>query len=153
MKLSKLKSMLQDVIATLIAETDRNLSDKDIDYLINYALYEILNPQKDYVDDRPCDTEAPEQTTDNVIKVNFKWHNVIGLGVLIKHQHLKVNIVLCHVLRLKIIANIRKGRREIPVYTTVCIAIKLMRIGATPWINIVTMSANKNIGNKLETEE
>ena len=30
MKLSKLKSMLQDVIATLIAETDRNLSDKDI---------------------------------------------------------------------------------------------------------------------------
>ena len=65
-------SMLQDVIATLITETDRNVSDKDIDYLINYALYEILNPQKDYVDDRPCDTEAPEQTTDNVIKVNFK---------------------------------------------------------------------------------
>lgn len=72
MKLSKLKSMLQDVIATVIAETDLNLSDKDIDYLINYALYEILNPQKDYVDDRPCDTEAPEQTTDNVIKINFK---------------------------------------------------------------------------------
>ena len=55
-----------------------DLSDQEIGKLIDYAMYEILNPPKQSVrdrilnevttDDRPCDTEAP----DNVVRVNFK---------------------------------------------------------------------------------
>jgi hypothetical protein len=71
-----------------------DLSDQEIGKLIDYAMYEVLNPPKRsakdrilsrdfgrwqskivgpgekimHYDDRPCDTEAP----DNVVRVDFK---------------------------------------------------------------------------------
>jgi len=78
MKLSVLKKELTKVIDLVRNETDmENMSDQEVEHLINYAMYEILylpkkksatNKVVTSTDDRPCDTEA----SDNVIKVNFK---------------------------------------------------------------------------------
>jgi hypothetical protein len=106
MKLETLKQMMIEVMDQVRDGTDvDNLSDQEIGKLIDYAMYEILNPpkrsakdrilSKDFgrwqskvidpkdvpfksqfknshtiaiTDDRPCDTEAP----DNVVRVNFK---------------------------------------------------------------------------------
>jgi hypothetical protein len=79
MKLETLKQMMREVIDQVRDGTDvDDLSDQEIGKLIDYAMYEILNPPKQSVrdrilnevttDDRPCDTEAP----DNVVRVNFK---------------------------------------------------------------------------------
>jgi hypothetical protein len=79
MKLETLKQMMREVIDQVRDGTDvDDLSDQEIGKLIEYAMYEILNPPKQSVrdrilnevttDDRPCDTEAP----DNVVRVNFK---------------------------------------------------------------------------------
>jgi len=95
MKLETLKQMMREVMDQVRDGTDvDDLSDQEIGKLIDYAMYEILNPPKRsakdrilsrdfgrwqskivgpgekimHYDDRPCDTEAP----DNVIKVNFK---------------------------------------------------------------------------------
>ena len=77
MKLTTLKKEMTKVIKLVRKNTDvDNLSNQEIEHLINYAMYEILYLPKKSVtnkvitssDDRPCDTEAP----DNVIKVNFK---------------------------------------------------------------------------------
>ena len=102
MKLTTLKKEMTKVIKLVRKNTDiDNLSNQEIEHLINYVMYEILylpkNSAKDRImpkvssqivdpkdvpfnsafknshtvaitDDRPCDTEAP----DNVIKVNFK---------------------------------------------------------------------------------
>jgi len=102
MKLTTLKKEMTKVIKLVRKNTDiDNLSNQEIEHLINYAMYEILylpkKSAKDRImpkvssqivdpkdvpfnsafknshtvaitDDRPCDTEAP----DNVIKVNFK---------------------------------------------------------------------------------
>ena len=77
MKLTTLKKEMTKVIKLVRKNTDvDNLSNQEIEHLINYAMYEILYlPKKSATnkvitssDDRPCDTEAP----DNVIKVNFK---------------------------------------------------------------------------------
>ena len=72
MKLETLKQMMREVIDQVRDGTDvDDLSDQEIGKLIDYAMYEILNPPKRSViinDDRPCDTEAP----DNVVRVNFK---------------------------------------------------------------------------------
>ena len=81
MKLETLKQMMREVIDQVREHTDVDeLTDQEIGKLIDYAMYEILNPPKrsakdrilsrDFMhyDDRPCDTEAP----DNVVRVNFK---------------------------------------------------------------------------------
>jgi len=78
MKLSVLKRELTKVIDLVRNETDiENMSDQEVEHLINYAMYEILYlPKKKSTaskvttstDDRPCDTEA----SDNVVRVNFK---------------------------------------------------------------------------------
>jgi len=106
MKLETLKQMMIEVMDQVRDGTDvDNLSDQEIGKLIDYAMYEILNPPKrsakdrilsrDFgrwqskvidpkdvpfksqfknshtiaiTDDRPCDTEAP----DNVVRVDFK---------------------------------------------------------------------------------
>tara|TARA_Y100000114_G_scaffold2987_1_gene2451 strand:+ start:153 stop:386 length:234 start_codon:yes stop_codon:yes gene_type:complete len=77
MKLTTLKKEMTKVIKLVRKNTDiDNLSNQEIEHLINYVMYEILYlPKKSATnkvitpsDDRPCDTEAP----DNVIKVNFK---------------------------------------------------------------------------------
>tara|TARA_R100000700_G_C3057693_1_gene73914 strand:+ start:59 stop:367 length:309 start_codon:yes stop_codon:yes gene_type:complete len=102
MKLETLKQMMREVIDQVRDGTDvDDLSDQEIGKLIDYAMYEILNPPKRsakdriipkvssqivdpkdvpfnnafknshtvaITDDRPCDTEAP----DNVVRVNFK---------------------------------------------------------------------------------
>ena len=95
MKLETLKQIMREVMDQVRDGTDvDDLSDQEIGKLIDYAMYEILNPPKRsakdrilsrdfgrwqskivglgekimHYDDRPCDTEAP----DNVIKVNFK---------------------------------------------------------------------------------
>ena len=106
MKLETLKQMMIEVMDQVRDGTDvDNLSDQEIGKLIDYAMYEILNPpkrsakdrilSKDFgrwqskvidpkdvpfksqfknshtiaiTDDRPCDTEAP----DNVVRVDFK---------------------------------------------------------------------------------
>jgi|TARA_E500000318_G_scaffold82448_1_gene77823 4-alpha-glucanotransferase len=106
MKLETLKQMMREVIDQVREHTDVDeLTDQEIGKLIDYAMYEILNPPKksakdrilsrDFgrwqskvvdpkdvpfksqfknshtvaiTDDRPCDTEAP----DNVVRVNFK---------------------------------------------------------------------------------
>ena len=81
MKLETLKQMMREVIDQVREHTDVDeLTDQEIGKLIDYAMYEILNPPKKsakdrilsrdfmHYDDRPCDTEAP----DNVVKVNFK---------------------------------------------------------------------------------
>ena len=77
MKLTTLKKEMTKVIELVKKNTKVNdLSNQEIEHLINYAMYEILYlPKKSVVnksattsDDRPCDTEA----SDNVIKVNFK---------------------------------------------------------------------------------
>tara|TARA_R100000005_G_C4845884_1_gene114845 strand:+ start:63 stop:383 length:321 start_codon:yes stop_codon:yes gene_type:complete len=106
MKLETLKQMMVEVMDQVRDGTDiDNLSDQEIGKLIDYAMYEILNPPKrsakdriisrDFgrwqskvvdpkdvpfksqfknshtiaiTDDRPCDTEAP----DNVVRVDFK---------------------------------------------------------------------------------
>ena len=81
MKLETLKQMMREVIDQVREHTDVDeLTDQEIGKLIDYAMYEILNPPKrsakdrilsrDFMhyDDRPCDTEAP----DNVVKVIFK---------------------------------------------------------------------------------
>mgnify|MGYP003116026306 FL=1 len=77
MELTTLKKEMTKVIELVKKNTDiDNLSNQEIEHLINYAMYEILYlPKKSATnrmitssDDRPCDTEAP----DNVIKVNFK---------------------------------------------------------------------------------
>ena len=87
MKLETLKQMMREVIDQVRDGTDvDDLSDQEIGKLIDYAMYEILNPPKrsakDRIlsrdfgrwqskivsDDRPCDTEAP----DNVVRVDFK---------------------------------------------------------------------------------
>ena len=106
MKLETLKQMMREVIDQVRDGTDvDDLSDQEIGKLIDYAMYEILNPPKRsakdriipkvssqivdpkdvpfnnafknshtvaITDDRPCDTEAP----DNVVRVNFKWLSV-----------------------------------------------------------------------------
>ena len=87
MKLETLKQMMIEVMDQVREHTDvDDLSDREICKLIDYVMYEILNPPKrsakDRIlsrdfgrwqskvvdDDRPCDTEAP----DNVVRVNFK---------------------------------------------------------------------------------
>ena len=95
MKLETLKQMIIELMNQVRNGTDvDDLSDQEIGKLIDYAMYEVLNPPKRsakdrilsrdfgrwqskivgpgekimHYDDRPCDTEAP----DNVIKVNFK---------------------------------------------------------------------------------
>ena len=95
MKLETLKQMMREVIDQVREHTDVDeLTDQEIGKLIDYAMYEILNPPKRsakdrilsrdfgkwqskvvgpgekimHYDDRPCDTEAP----DNVVRVNFK---------------------------------------------------------------------------------
>ena len=106
MKLETLKQIMREVMNQVRDGIDMDdLSDQEIGKLIDYAMYEILNPPKksakdrilsrDFgrwqskvvdpkdvpfksqfknshtvaiTDDRPCDTEAP----DNVVKVNFK---------------------------------------------------------------------------------
>ena len=106
MKLETLKQMMVEVMDQVRDGTDvDDLSDQEIGKLIDYAMYEILNPPKrsakdriisrDFgrwqskvvdpkdvpfksqfknshtiaiTDDRPCDTEAP----DNVVRVDFK---------------------------------------------------------------------------------
>ena len=106
MKLETLKQMMIEVMDQVRKHTDvDDLSDREIGKLIDYAMYEILNPPKrsakdriisrDFgrwqskvvdpkdvpfksqfknshtiaiTDDRPCDTEAP----DNVVRVDFK---------------------------------------------------------------------------------
>lgn len=106
MKLETLKQMMVEVMDQVRDGTDvDDLSDQEIGKLIDYAMYEILNPpkrsakdriiSKDFgrwqskvvdpkdvpfksqfknshtiaiTDDRPCDTEAP----DNVVRVDFK---------------------------------------------------------------------------------
>ena len=102
MKLETLKQMMREVIDQVLDGTDvDDLSDQEIGKLIDYAMYEILNPPKRsakdrimskvtskvidpkdvpfnssfknshtiaIIDDRPCDTETP----DNVVRVDFK---------------------------------------------------------------------------------
>ena len=77
MMITTLKKEMTKVIKLIRKNTDiDNLSNQEIEHLINYVMYEILYlPKKSAKnkvltssDDRPCDTEAP----DNVIKVNFK---------------------------------------------------------------------------------
>ena len=102
MKLETLKQIMREVMDQVRDGTDvDDLSDQEIGKLIDYAMYEILNPPKRsakdriipkvssqivdpkdvpfnnafknshtvaITDDRPCDTEAP----DNVVRVNFK---------------------------------------------------------------------------------
>ena len=106
MKLETLKQLMIEVMDQVRDGTDiDDLSDQEIGKLIDYAMYEILNPPKrsakdriisrDFgrwqskvvdpkdvpfksqfknshtiaiTDDRPCDTEAP----DNVVRVDFK---------------------------------------------------------------------------------
>tara|TARA_B100000085_G_scaffold276383_1_gene295449 strand:+ start:525 stop:770 length:246 start_codon:yes stop_codon:yes gene_type:complete len=81
MKLETLKQIMREVMDQVRDGTDvDDLSDQEIGKLIDYAMYEILNPPKrsakDRIlsrdfgrwDDRPCDTEAP----DNVVRVDFK---------------------------------------------------------------------------------
>ena len=106
MKLETLKQIMREVMDQVRDGTDvDDLSDQEIGKLIDYAMYEILNPPKrsakdrilsrDFgrwqskvidpkdvpfksqfknshtiaiTDDRPCDTEAP----DNVVRVDFK---------------------------------------------------------------------------------
>jgi len=95
MKLETLKQMMREVMNQVRDGTDvDDLSDQEIGKLIDYAMYEILNPPKRsakdrilsrdfgrwqskivgpgekimHYDDRPCDTEAP----DNVVRVDFK---------------------------------------------------------------------------------
>ena len=77
MKLTTLKKEMTKVIKLVRKNTDvDNLSNQEIEHLINYAMYEILYLPKKSVtnkvitssDDRPCDTEAP----DNVVRVDFK---------------------------------------------------------------------------------
>ena len=95
MKLETLKQMIIELMDQVRDGTDMDdLSDQEIAKLIDYAMYEVLNPPKRsakdrilsrdfgrwqskivgpgekimHYDDRPCDTEAP----DNVVRVNFK---------------------------------------------------------------------------------
>jgi hypothetical protein len=95
MKLETLKQMMIEVMDQVREHTDvDDLSDREIGKLIDYVMYEILNPPKRsakdrilsrdfgrwqskivgpgekimHYDDRPCDTEAP----DNVVRVDFK---------------------------------------------------------------------------------
>ncbi len=95
MKLETLKQIMREVMDQVRDGTDvDDLSDQEIGKLIDYAMYEILNPPKRsakdrilsrdfgrwqskivgpgekimHYDDRPCDTEAP----DNVVRVDFK---------------------------------------------------------------------------------
>tara|TARA_A100001011_G_scaffold280344_1_gene290319 strand:+ start:1547 stop:1858 length:312 start_codon:yes stop_codon:yes gene_type:complete len=103
MKLETLKQMIIELMNQVRDGTDvDDLSDQEIGKLIDYAMYEVLNPPKrsakdriikpkvtskvmdpkdvsfkspfknSYIvaitDDRPCDTEAP----DNVVRVDFK---------------------------------------------------------------------------------
>ena len=95
MKLETLKQMIIELMDQVRDGTDMDdLSDQEIAKLIDYAMYEILNPPKRlakdrilsrdfgrwqskivgpgekimHYDDRPCDTEAP----DNVVRVDFK---------------------------------------------------------------------------------
>ena len=95
MKLETLKQMMREVIDQVRDGTDvDDLSDQEIGKLIDYAMYEVLNPPKRsakdrilsrdfgrwqskivgpgekimHYDDRPCDTEAPN----NVVRVDFK---------------------------------------------------------------------------------
>ena len=80
MKLETLKQMMIEVMNQVRDGTDiDDLSDQEIGKLIDYAMYEVLNPPKrsakdrilsrDFMhyDDRPCDTEPPN----NLIKVDF----------------------------------------------------------------------------------
>ena len=87
MKLETLKQIMREVMNQVRDGIDMDdLSDQEIGKLIDYAMYEILNPPKKSTkdrimhrdfgrwqskvvdDDRPCDTEAP----DNVVRVDFK---------------------------------------------------------------------------------
>ena len=95
MKLETLKQMIIELMNQVRNGTDvDDLSDQEIGKLIDYAMYEVLNPPKRsakdrilsrdfgrwqskivgpgekimHYDDRPCDTEAP----DNVVRVDFK---------------------------------------------------------------------------------
>jgi hypothetical protein len=95
MKLETLKQMIIELMNQVRDGTDvDDLSDQEIGKLIDYAMYEVLNPPKRsakdrilsrdfgrwqskivgpgekimHYDDRPCDTEAP----DNVVRVDFK---------------------------------------------------------------------------------
>ena len=94
MKLETLKQIMREVMNQVRDGIDMDdLSDQEIGKLIDYAMYEILNPPKRsakdrilsrdfgrwqskivgpgekimHYDDRPCDTEAP----DNVVRVDF----------------------------------------------------------------------------------
>ena len=95
MKLETLKQMIIELMNQVRNGTDvDDLSDQEIGKLIDYAMYEVLNPPKRsakdrilsrdfgrwqskivgpgekimHYDDRPCDTEAPN----NVVRVDFK---------------------------------------------------------------------------------
>ncbi len=69
-RLSELKKSLKPIVDELKETTTTDLS--EVEYLIDYALKELLYPPqrsaKDRItDDRPCDTEP----SDNLIKVDF----------------------------------------------------------------------------------
>ena len=95
MKLETLKQMIIELMNQVRNGTDvDDLSDQEIGKLIDYAMYEVLNPPKRsakdsilsrdfgrgqskivgpgqkimHYDDRACDTEAPN----NVVRVDFK---------------------------------------------------------------------------------
>ena len=95
MKLETLKQMIIELMNQVRNGTDvDDLSDQEIGKLIDYAMYEVLNPPKRsakdrilsrdfgrwqskivgpgekimHYDDRPCDTEAPN----NEVRVDFK---------------------------------------------------------------------------------
>ena len=95
MKLETLKQIMREVMDQVRDGIDMDdLSDQEIGKLIDYAMYEVLNPPKRsakdrilsrdfgrwqskivgpgekimHYDDRPCDTEAPN----NVVRVDFK---------------------------------------------------------------------------------
>ena len=95
MKLETLKQMIIELMNQVRNGTDvDDLSDQEIGKLIDYAMYEVLNPPKRsakdrilsrdfgrwqskivgpgekimHYDDRPSDTEAPN----NVVRVDFK---------------------------------------------------------------------------------
>ena len=95
MKLETLKQMIIELMNQVRNGTDvDDLSDQEFGKLLDYAMYEVLNPPKRsakdrilsrdfgrwqskivgpgekimHYDDRPCDTEAPN----NVVRVDFK---------------------------------------------------------------------------------
>jgi|TARA_Y100000114_G_scaffold102462_1_gene95626 hypothetical protein len=72
LRLSDLKRHLKPIVDELLDRVTNK--PEDVEYLIDYALKELLYPKKrtakdriHTTDDRPCDTEP----SDNLIKVDF----------------------------------------------------------------------------------